>query len=248
MTGIPTRTAIACSLATVLLLALICSGSARAADRPQAPGSVALSDERSSTHWAHPVQRAPIRRLPRPHAPQITSIHQLTEDGFPEVYLTLRFWRDSRDHLWLKVRIPMRPNGRTGWVRASALGPLNLVRTRLVVDRSEQRAVLYRRGRRIWSEPIGVGASSTPTPAGDFWIREKFRTGNPGSLYGPVAFGTSAYSVLSDWPGGGVVGIHGTDRPGLIPGSPSHGCIRVKNAAVRRLYRLLPIGTPVLIR
>ena len=62
-----------------------------------------------------------------------------------------------------------------------------------------------------------------------------------------VAFGTSAYSKLSDWPGGGVVGIHGTNEPGLIPGRPSHGCIRVRNRDIVRLGRLMPIGTPVRI-
>jgi lipoprotein-anchoring transpeptidase ErfK/SrfK len=64
----------------------------------------------------------------------------------------------------------------------------------------------------------------------------------------PWAFGTSAYSSLSDWPGGGVIGIHGTDQPELIPGRPSHGCIRIRNPAIVRLARRMPIGTPVRIR
>jgi len=88
----------------------------------------------------------------------------------------------------------------------------------------------------------------TPTPAGLFWIREKFSVSNPGGSYGPRAFGTSDYSRLSDWPGGGVIGIHGTDEPGLIPGHPSHGCIRVPNSAVLRLYKLMPVGTPLEVR
>jgi lipoprotein-anchoring transpeptidase ErfK/SrfK len=129
-----------------------------------------------------------------------------------------------------------------------ALGPLYRVRTQLVVDRRRLRATLYKRGRRIWSAPVGVGKQSTPTPAGHFWIREKFKTNGSGGIYGPVAFGSSDYSVLSDWPGGGVIGIHGTNEPSLIPGRPSHGCIRVQNPAVRILWRLMPIGTPLLIR
>lgn len=149
---------------------------------------------------------------------------------------------------WLRIRIPMRPNGRTGWVRQSALGPLNRVRTRLVVQRGRLLATLYRAGRPIWRSPIGIGAAGTPTPAGRFWIREKLRVANPGGLYGPWAFGTAGYSVLSDWPGGGVIGIHGTDQPWLIPGRPSHGCIRVPNTAIRRLAGLMPTGTPVHIR
>ena len=116
------------------------------------------------------------------------------------------------------------------------------------MDRSKQRATLHRSGRKVWSAPVGIGASSTPTPTGRFWVREKFEISDPKGLYGPMAFGTSNYSVLTDWPGGGVIGIHGTDEPNLIPGRPSHGCIRVKNQDLRRLWRLMPIGTPILIR
>jgi lipoprotein-anchoring transpeptidase ErfK/SrfK len=139
----------------------------------------------------------------------------------------------------------MRPNGRTGWVQRETLGPLHLVRTQLRINRRTLRATLYSSGRKVWSSPVGVGRPGMQTPAGRFYIRE--RLSGFGSTYGPVAFGTSAYSRLSDWPGGGVVGIHGTNQPSLIPGRPSHGCVRVPNRAVLRLARLMPIGTPVLI-
>ena len=77
------------------------------------------------------------------------------------------------------------------------------------------------------------------------YIREKFRVkGTP--VYGPYAMGTSAYAPhLTDWPGGGVVGLHGTNEPGLIPGRPSHGCIRLRNSSITKLYRLVPRGTPI---
>ena len=231
-----------------LLAALVLPAAATAAVGPGASGSVRLSNEWTFTRWAHPVRKAAIRWLPTSHARRIVRTHYLTEDGFPEVYPVLRSWRDSKWNTWLEVRIPMRPNGRKGWVRRSALGPLYRVRTLLVVVRRRLRATLYERGHRIWRTPVGIGKPSTPTPAGRFWIREKFRTPGPGGLYGPVAFGSSDYSVLSDWPGGGIVGIHGTSEPSLIPGRPSHGCIRVRNQAVRRLWRLMPVGTPLLIR
>ena len=68
-------------------------------------------------------------------------------------------------------------------------------------------------------------------------------------MYGPVAFGTSARSPgLSDWPGGGFIGIHGTDRPELIPGRISHGCIRMRNADILALAKRMPVGTPITIR
>ena len=240
------ETAIAWSFALLAALAVTASASASPAPAPR--DSVRLSNESTSTRWAHPVHKAPIRWMPRPEARRIAPTHLLTEDGFPEVYVVLRSWRDSKRHTWLEVRIPMRPNGRTGWVRRSSLGPLYRVRTLLVVDRRRLRAALYKRGRRLWSAPVGIGKPSTPTPAGRFWIREKFKASEDGSLYGPVAFGTSDYSVLSDWPGGGIVGIHGTNEPSLVPGRPSHGCIRLRNSAVRRLWRLMPIGTPLVVR
>ncbi len=207
-----------------------------------------LSDEETYTTWAHPEHGAPIRRLPTRTSRRIARLRYLTEDGFPEVYLVLRSITDQDERTWLQVRLPMRPNGRTGWVVDSALGPLHLVRTRLVVDRRHLRAALYHSGRRIWRSPIGVGKPSTPTPAGRFWIRERIKVPNPRGTYGPWAFGTSAYSRLSGWPGGGVIGIHGTNQPYLIPGRPSHGCIRIANRSIRRLARLMPIGTPVWIR
>jgi hypothetical protein len=175
----------------------------------------------------------------------VARLRWYTEDGYPEIYPALRRGRDAWGRPWLLVRVPMRPNGRTGWVLERSLAPLRLVRTRLVIDRRRLRATLTLGGRRVWSSPVGVGAPGTPTPAGRFWIRERLR--GLGGIYGPWAFGTGAYSSLSDWPGGGVVGIHGTNQPWLIPGRPSHGCVRVPNPAVRRLARLMPVGTPVLI-
>lgn len=234
-----------CLAALALLLALAVPAPAGAGAQP---GDERLSDGRRFAHWAHPVLRAVVRRLPSPTSRRLARLHYLTEDGFPEVYPVLRRLTDREGRTWLRIRVPMRPTARTGWVREAALGPLYRVRTRLVVDRRRLRATLYRAGRRIWRSPIGVGKAGTPTPGGQFWVREKIRVAEPGGLYGPWAIGTSAYSRLSDWPGGGVIGIHGTDRPHLIPGRPSHGCIRVPNRAIKRLARLMPIGTPVSIR
>ena len=212
-------------------------------------GVVKLSNEKRLTRWAHPVhQVAPIRGRPDAKGRQVGRTHRLTEDHFSEVYLALRSVTKRNGQTWIKVRMPTRRRIRKGWVRASSLGPLTSVRTQLVVNQSRLRAVLYRRGHRIWSARVGVGKQGTPTPTGHFWVREEFRTHEPGGLYGPYAFGTSAYSVLSDWPSGGVVGIHGTDQPGLIPGTPSHGCVRLRNREVRRLSHLMPIGTPIRIR
>jgi L,D-transpeptidase catalytic domain len=242
--AIPFRVLALCAL--LFVLALVSSATARA--RPDLSGSVRLSNERTFTRWAHPKREASIRKLPNLSSRRVARAHYLTEDGLPEVYLVLRRWRDPNGLTWLRVRIPMRPNGRTGWIRDTALGRKHLVRTHLIVDRRHLSAALYRGGRRVWRSGIGIGKPGTPTPAGRFWIRERLKVRHRGGTYGPLAFGTSAYSRISDWPKGGVVGIHGTNQPRLVPGRPSHGCIRMHNRAITRLAHRMPIGTSVRIR
>jgi hypothetical protein len=208
-------------------------------------GNERLSDERTLSRWASPASRAAIRREAATHSRRVGRLRLRTEEAYPEVYLALRSHMTAGGHVWIKIRIPARPNGQTGWVPRSALGPLHAVTTVLVIDRRRSRATLRDSGRQVWRAAIGHGAPGTPTPGGRFYIREKLRNTGGNPIYGPWAFGTSAYSALSDWPGGGVVGIHGTNQPWLIPGRPSHGCVRVRNAAIVRLAGLMPIGTPV---
>jgi hypothetical protein len=204
-----------------------------------------LSDEATVTRWAHPLFASAIRRSAASSARTVGHLRLFTEDREFEVYLVLASEVARDGQTWLQVRIPGRPNGRTGWVLAEDLGKLEVVRTQLVVDRKALRATLTKAGKTIWSSRIGVGKSATPTPTGRFYVRERLRNLGGGGTYGPWAFGTSAYSNLSDWPRGGVVGIHGTNQPQLIPGRPSHGCIRVPNAKIKQLARLMPIGTAV---
>jgi hypothetical protein len=215
---------------------------------PKKPRMVKLSDERLVTKWAHSETRGTVFRRHSLHSPRAGKLRLYTEDGFPEVYIALREYTDSKHRKWVQVRIPKRPNGKIGWVLRRALGPYRTSRQQLAVNRTTLRATLYHRGRSIWSARIGVGTSATRTPAGRFYVREKFRFKNA-PVYGTRAIGTSAYApTLSDWPGGGVIGIHGTNQPGLIPGRPSHGCVRVRNEDIARLYRRIQIGTPIHIR
>jgi lipoprotein-anchoring transpeptidase ErfK/SrfK len=214
---------------------------------PPAQGAdTRMSDERTVTRWAHANDRGAVRHAPRTSAGIVARLRYQTEDRMPEVYVALRARTDGAGRTWIQVRVPRRPNGTVGWVRRSSLGGFHVVRTHLTIDKRRLRATLRKAGRTIWTSRIGIGAPGTPTPSGSFYIRERLR--GSGGVYGPWAFGTSAYSRLSDWPGGGVIGIHGTNQPRLIPGRPSHGCIRVPNGNIRRLARLMPVGTPVRIR
>ena len=126
-----------------------------------------------------------------------------------------------------------------------ALQAFHTVDGYLLVNRRTLRATLFRDGHPIFKAPIGVGKASTVTPPGHFYVMEKLITLNDPE-YGPYALGTSAYApTLSEWPGGGVVGVHGTDEPQLIPGRPSHGCVRMRNADITRLWKIIVVGTPI---
>jgi lipoprotein-anchoring transpeptidase ErfK/SrfK len=236
------------AVAAIVSIAAAAPAAAQTPPPAAPPGPVQLSNETTFTRWANAVARAKAYAQPSADAPGVGRLRLLTEDGFPEVYVLLASAQDAQGATWVQLRLPQRPNNVTGWVRRSTLGPFQVVHTRLVVSRRALRVTLYDRGKPRFPARVGIGAPSTPTPTGSFWIREKFHvSGNP--LYGTRAMGTAAYSnTLTDWPGGGVIGVHGTGEPGLIPGRPSHGCIRVKNPGIERLYALTPIGTPLLIK
>lgn len=234
-------------LAGLVVLAALAATPASAA--PDAGADGLLSDEVRSSSWAFAQAREPIREQPDPTAPIFAKLRLATEHGALAPYLVLRRRSDDDGRSWLQVRVPMRPNGRTGWVRETALGELRVTNTRLIVSLGRRRATLYEDGRRVWSARVGIGKAGTPTPRGRFFVRERLRLSRPDGPYGSFAFGTSAFSPgLSDWPGGGVVGIHGTNEPGLIPGRISHGCVRLRNRDIQGLRRLMGLGTPILIR
>jgi len=127
-------------------------GGALALAAPAAAGSgVSLSNEQTVTQWAHPATRAPVRVSPSASAHSFARLHPRTEDGLPEVYEALRQVTDASGATWVQIRLPMRPNGRTGWVPRSALGKLHTVHTQLVVRRGKLRATLYRNGRAVFT-------------------------------------------------------------------------------------------------
>ncbi len=149
---------------------------------------------------------------------------------------------------WYRVRLPRRPNGRVGWVRARDVS-LGTVRMRILVDLSERRVTLYRGAREVLSTPAAIGSTATPTPTGSYYVDQRLRTTDVGGPFGPGAVGIAAYSeVLTGWTQGGPIAIHGTNRPDLIGQAVSNGCIRVRNDLLRRIFAATPEGTPVEIQ
>jgi hypothetical protein len=236
---------VASAAALLLAIGLIGGAAGPLATAHGAAEPTVLSNGRTVTRWAYPTAETLVRATPSQRARVVGRLRFLTGDDQAELYLALASTQPIPGQSWVQVDVPGRPNGSTGWVPRDALGPFHLNRDHVLIDRSSLRATLYRAGRAIFSAPIGVGKPSTITPAGSFYVMEKLTTANA-PVYGPYAIGTSAYApTLSEWPGGGVVGIHGTDEPQLIPGRPSHGCIRMRNADITRLWHLVALGTPI---
>ena len=218
---------------------------------PQRPafdlGRVApLPTAQTPTRWAPVLETVSPRARPSEDASVVAVLEPRTSLGTTNIVLVVGRARVYR-RLWVRVQFPGLPNNLSGWVPRETLGGYQFVRTRFVVDLGALSAALLRDGRPIFRAAVGVGTEKFPTPRGSFYIREKLTSfDNP--FYGPVAFGTSARSgVLTDWPDGGSIGIHGTNRPDLLPGRVSHGCIRMRNEDILRLSRLMPVGTPVTI-
>jgi lipoprotein-anchoring transpeptidase ErfK/SrfK len=200
------------------------------------------------SYWA-PVRRSvAARAAPDAAAAVVAIVPSRTPEDTRNVVAVIARRFDRIGARWVRVRLAVLPNGTTGWVPRAALGGYGTVTTRLEVDLRRLRATLYRRGHPVFGAPVGVGARGTPTPTGEFYVRNKL-TRYRSASYGPVAFGTSARSATATgWPAGGFVGIHGTDRPELVPGRVSHGCIRMRNDAIVALARRMPVGTPLVIR
>jgi lipoprotein-anchoring transpeptidase ErfK/SrfK len=201
---------------------------------------------RSTTaiRWTPVLKRVSPRTRPSEDAPPLGVLETRTSLGTTNIVLVVGAARVDR-RLWVRVRFPGLPNNLTGWLPRATVGGYHFVRTRLVIDLNAFTAALFRDGRPVFRAAVGVGREEFPTPRGSFYIREKL-TNFDNPFYGPVAFGTSARSrVLTDWPDGGSIGIHGTNRPDLLPGRVSHGCIRMRNEDILRLSRLMPVGTIV---
>lgn len=150
---------------------------------------------------------------------------------------------------WAEVMLPMRPNGSTGWLRVEDI-ELYLVQSEIVVDLSERKLRYYSKGEEVLVSDVAVGSVSNPTPTGTFFVTDVVKVAKPSGPWGPHALGLSARSdTITEYNGGdGIIGIHGTNRPGSIGQAVSLGCVRLPNETITRLHDLVPLGTPVQIR
>ena len=245
--------------ATVLLLAAGCSRTVATTAMPaatEAPSPTPAAT--TSTSGPGPVlprgtfvARAKAPALPIFHGPAAStgtrwSFSSRNAFGQPIEFLVTKTARDAHGTPWLRILVPTRPNDAAGWVREADV-VVHRIRQRIVVDLSARSLTWFRDGHRQDRFPVGIGAAATPTATGTFYVWAQVPQASPFGPYGVFALGLSGFSpVLTDWPGGGRMAIHGTSNPADQGQMVSHGCVRVYNPNMS-LLRHVPMGTPVVI-
>jgi lipoprotein-anchoring transpeptidase ErfK/SrfK len=176
-----------------------------------------------------------------PDGPQKTTLSNPNENGAPLTFLE----REQRPG-WVRVLLPIRPNGSEGWVKSSDVR-LASHNYKIKVELAAHRLIVTDHDKVIVDTPAGIGKADTPTPGGLYYTKELLQPPNPNTVYGHYAYGLSGFSnVLTTFAGGdGVIGIHGTNDPSGLGKDVSHGCIRVSNEAIDKMAKTLPLGVPV---
>ena len=187
-----------------------------------------------------------VRTQPSRTAPVLKTMKQFRPDFRPRFVLAVgeRLDPATGQPAWYHITIPGRPNGRTGWIPAAS-ATLTRVDRWLVIYRGARKFEFFVNGKLKRTGKVAVGRPGMETPIGLFYVQAKFDP--TWEVLGAYAFETSGYSKLSDWPGGGVVGVHGTNTPELIGQAVSHGCVRLLNKDIQYLRSVVSVGTPIKI-
>lgn len=235
--------------ATIALLAAACGGGD---DRPTLGGksqdTTATTAVPDYVHFvAQPlgakvqVHEAPDSKSPTQDFPNPWLLDDNPEHAVPQVFLV-----EEQQAKWVRVLLPVRPNGTTGWIKKSDV-KLTPNRFRIEVSRAAHQITVYDGDSVMIQEPVAVGKESTPTPTGKYYLRVLLKAPDPTTVYGPYAYGLSGHSeVLEEFNGGDAeLGIHGNNDASVLGQSVSAGCVRISNESITRLAGILPLGTPV---
>jgi lipoprotein-anchoring transpeptidase ErfK/SrfK len=232
---------VAAVLAAFSALGVVLVSSSGAGAAPTRPMAIRVVGS-GPVVWSHVA----VRAKPTESSRRLRVLNQFRPNYQPQYVLALSKLVDRKTGktTWYRISTPGRPNGQAGWVRAASVH-IRPVTKRLIVDRGLRRFQFWDGNRLVRTGKIAVGAPGAETPTGLFYVQSKFVPNAP--ILGAYAFETSAYSKLSDWPGGGVVGVHGTPWPELLGQAVSHGCIRLHNDDVQYLRTRVPLGMPIRI-
>jgi lipoprotein-anchoring transpeptidase ErfK/SrfK len=124
---------------------------------------------------------------------------------------------------------------------------------RLVLKLGERRVYVYEDNEVKASYPVAIGRAGWETPTGSFEVMQKLENPgwtNPitGEQMPPGADNPLGERWIGFWTDGlNWIGFHGTPDRGSVGTAASHGCVRMYNEDVRKLYELVRVGTPVTV-
>ncbi len=188
---------------------------------------------------------AVLNTFDEPDGERVSFEYAITNPTYFGNPLALMVIDETDDGRWLKVQIPVRPNGTEAWIR-SGDAEITSHRFHAEVVLSDRSVTVWNGDEVVVQTGAVVGAQRSPTPVGQFFVNDLVQKWD-GSAYGPYILSLSAFSEALESFGGGVpvIAIHGTNNPGLIGGAHSNGCIRIPNEAITVLAETVPMGTPV---
>jgi hypothetical protein len=187
-------------------------------------------------------QRITLRASPRGKV--LDRVGDRTEFGSTRV-----FWIERVRGDWFGVPTPELPDGRLAWIKDDRF-VLELSQTRFWIsaDLSRRKLELHYGNRILQRIRVTVGASSSPTPVGNYAVTDGLVGRGLGPWYGCCVLALSGHqnNLPTGWIGGNRIAIHGT--PGSVGGADSHGCLRASDPDMIALFARVPLGAPVFIR
>ncbi len=154
----------------------------------------------------------------------------------------------SSSEEWVKVSLPVMPNGQEGWIPRSQI-EITEIRHRALVDLADDTVTVWDGDSVVVDTRAVTGKPETPTPVGTFYVRDIIARPDPEGPFGPYILALSGFSeVLESFQGGlPALALHGTDTPSQLGSERSAGCIRIPNRLITILAESVPLGTPVTV-
>ena len=196
-----------------------------------------------SGHLAAMAPSTGLTLRDRPGGRVIAHLKPKTAWGSPTVV-----WSVARRGAWLGVVATALRNNQVGWLDVRHDRP-RMWRSRLLLraDLSARTLELWRGSKLVRRMRVAIGAPSTPTPTGRFTVTDKLIPGRDVAYYGCCLIALSGHQshLRPGWAGGDRIAIHGGSNNGS---AASAGCLHATDRDLRALMKVLPLGTPVLIR
>lgn len=237
----------------MIVPALVAAATLAAAGAGSAEPAEVAPPTAKRSYVARIVQATAARSHPDHSARRVSRVHTSAPwNGAPMQLLIDDVARDAEGAYWYRVLLAKKPNGSYGWIPAD-YAQASANRWRIAIDLSSRRTSIYRDGRRVRSTRSVIGKSATPTPRGDFAVREVVAQPSRNGFSGPWIFHLNANSQrLKSFDGGdGTVGIHGRGAASLgdpLGSARSHGCVRTPNGFVSYMAARIVAGTPVRVK